>query len=110
VALLPRLAPSLWVFAVAGGLLSAVIAGSWSILSMTAGTWPRPRTGWVLIVIGAIFGVVFAWQHRWFNALWNLALVLTGLGFIVPVGNRRRSDTADREGGVRPPIGRREGI
>jgi len=106
--LLPRLSPSLFVFIVCGGLLSGLIAGAWTLLSASAGSWPRLRTGPVLIVAGLISLVLGLLDRWWLEAAWGVVGVLVGIPLLV-AARRARARLANQEPvGVRPPLGRRE--
>lgn len=108
-ALLPRLtAHWLW-FGLLGALFSAAGAGGWVLAGATAGDWPRPRAGWVLL-IGGLLGLLAglrAWQPLAF--LWALAQAVTGALLIVrlfPAGAQGRK--ARRPGPVQAPVSRRQ--
>ncbi|HWI51936.1 MAG TPA: hypothetical protein VNT01_07330 [Symbiobacteriaceae bacterium] len=106
--LLPRLSPSLFVFIVGGGMLSGLIAGAWTLLSASAGSWPRLRTGPVLIVAGLISLVLGLLDRWWLESAWGVVGVLVGIPLWV-AARRARARYANQEPvGVRPPLGRRE--
>ncbi|HLN65415.1 MAG TPA: hypothetical protein VK464_28155 [Symbiobacteriaceae bacterium] len=108
-AFLPRFAPTLWQFGLAGAILSLVGGASWVALSATAGNWPRPQAGPVLAIAGIlalIFGLVTA---HLVQAGWAGAVCLTGLA-VALVGRHSGKKRASRQppGPVRPPLGHRQ--
>lgn len=105
--LLARLAPGPLLFAIGGAVLSGLILGAWVVLGATAGAWPRPRTGQVLIAAGAAVTLLNLWQAHWLAALWSLLVLAAGVGFAVQIFPVRKTHLA-KPGSVRPPLGRRE--
>ncbi|HWI64820.1 MAG TPA: hypothetical protein VNT75_23570 [Symbiobacteriaceae bacterium] len=107
-ALLPRLSPSLWFFVIGGGLLSGLIAGAWTLLSATAGTWPRVRTGPVLVAAGLLAAGLGLADRWWAEVAWGIVGVLVGIPLWVAARRARARDGGPEPFGVRPPLGRRD--
>lgn len=106
-AFLPRLAPTVWIFLIAGALLSGLIAGGWTLLSASAGSWPRLRTGPVLIVAGLLaltLGIVDGW---WLQAAWGVVGILIGTPLWIARLTRARRQ-GQEPSAARRPLGRGE--
>lgn len=106
-AMLVWLAPNLLFFFIGGAMLSGIIAGAWVAVGATAGAWPRPRTGQVLIPAGSLGLLLGLWRGDWLAAGWAFLVLLTGVGFAVRIFPERRAKSA-RPGAVKAPLGRRE--
>lgn len=104
-ALLPVYAPSLWLFALGGGLLTLAITVGSIMVSTSAGDWPRLHMGPLLAGGGAIGMLVCLLQSHWLGAGWSSIVTLAGLGFSLSM---RRSLHARTEppGPVKPPFDR----
>lgn len=109
-ALLPRLIPNLWLFGLAGGVLTGIIFFNWLLLGATAGAWPRLRTGQVLIVTGLIGAAISLWDGDWKAVAWSGLMIAAGLGLTFPLFRVRRKQKRVNPGPVRPPLNRREQI
>lgn len=108
-AFLPRLAPTPLLFAIVGAVLSALVPGSWLLLSATADRWPRPRAGHVLMAAG-VLGILFSLRDmQWLSVGWACYVICVGVGVtLVPLASRTRNQDEDRNPGpVRGPLGRR---
>lgn len=108
--LLARFATALWVFGLGGAVLTGMIAGAWVTLSATADTWPRPRTGQILMAAGLVGAVVNEYSGMTLAALWSALVFMAGAALIFPLWPSRQQAGAGRRmrGPVRPPLGRRE--
>lgn len=109
-ALLPRLAPAWWLFALAGAALSGLISGAWLLIGATAGRRQRPRTGQVLIAGGLCgLGLSF-WDAHWIAVIWSSLVLIAGLAFTFPsvFGPSDRASAGGTPGPVRPPLRRRQ--
>ena len=108
--LLARFAPTLWVFGLGGAVLTGMIAGAWVTLSATADTWPRPRTGQILMITGLLGAAVNEFGGKTLAALWSALVFVAGAALIFPLWPaRHRAERRRRiRGPVRPPLGRRE--
>lgn len=109
-ALLPRLIPDLWLFLLAGGVLTGAIFTGWLLLGATAGSWPRLRTGQVLTATGFVALGISLWDSDGTAVLWSGLVILTGVAFSYPLlqARRGRRNPSAPRGPVRPPLGRRE--
>jgi hypothetical protein len=107
-ALLPRLTTNWLWFLLLGGLCSAAGGGGWVLAGATAGDWPRPRAGWVLM-IGGLAGVLISLADPHPLALlWAAAEALGGALLIFPLIRARQRPPAGRPGPVQPPVSRRQ--
>ncbi|MFZ5814787.1 MAG: hypothetical protein ACOY93_05745 [Bacillota bacterium] len=108
-ALLPRLtAHWLW-FGLVGALLSAAGGGGWVLAGATAGEWPRPRAGWMLIMGGTLGSLVSLLDWQPLPLLWALAQAVSGALLIVRVVPRgRRGSLPSKPGPVQAPVSRRQ--
>lgn len=104
-ALLPAYTPSVWLFAVGGGLLTLAITVGSVMVSATAGSWPRLHMGPLLAAGGAIGVLVCLWQTRWLESGWSGLVLLAGLGFSLSMRRSERRRT-EPPGPVKPPFGR----
>lgn len=108
-ALLPRLTDHWIWFGVLGGLFSGAGGGGWVLAGATAGDWPRPRAGWVLMfggLVGALTGLALG--GRTWELLWALAQGIGGALLIFrlwPAARQRLSQS--RPGPVQAPVARR---
>lgn len=109
-AFLPRIAPTPLSFAIVGAVLSVLIPASWLLLSATAGSWPRPRAGHILMAVG-ILAILFGLRDmQWAAAGWAVYVTAVGIGVTwVPRSCRTRSQEQDDSpsNSVQAPIGRR---
>lgn len=111
-ALLPHITRHVIWFGVLGALFSAAGAGGWVLAGATAGDWPRPRAGWVLLIGGLIGVAVSLLRGTALPTLWASAEALTGLVLIVPIFPQTKSQPAQRSRRPvqAPPVtGRQEG-
>lgn len=109
-AFLPRLFPTPLGFAVVGAVLSVLIPGSWLLLSATAGSWPRPRAGHILMVVGALAILFSLRDMEWAAVGWACYVTAVGVG-VTWFSRNGRSRSQEREEppsrAVQAPIGRR---
>lgn len=105
---LPRIAPTVWAFVVEGALLSALIAVAWTALSATAGTWPRLRTGPLLVVAGLLslgLGLSDGWV---LEMAWGAVGLLVGIPLWLAARRNKARTGAQTPSGVQPPLGHRD--
>jgi hypothetical protein len=103
---LPYLAPSLWAFVVAGGVFSLLMTGGWLLLTLYAGTWPRPRVGPVLVVGGLIGIAYFLWVGNWPGVAWDVLGLLVGIPLWLSWRRSGEAQAGREPDAVRPPLGR----
>jgi len=109
-AFLPRLFPTPLGFAIVGAVLSVLIPGSWLLLSATAGSWPRPRAGHILTVVGALAILFSLRDAQWAAAGWACYVTAVGVGvtWVSRSGRSRNQEPEEPPSrSVQAPIGRR---
>lgn len=107
-ALLPRLTTDWLWFGLLGASFSALGGGGWLLAGATAGDWPRPRAGWVLMIGGAAGALVSLVGFRPLPLAWAAAHGLVGALITVPLFPMRRLRAPQRRGPVQAPVARRQ--
>lgn len=115
-ALLPRITTHWLWFGLLGAAFSAMGGGGWVLGGATAGEWPRPRAGWVLMIGGFVGSLVSLIDWHLFAFLWAGGGGVTGLLLILPLfpsQRQQREDSASsgvhKPGRVHaPPVARRQ--
>lgn len=111
-ALLPHITTHIIWFGVLGAFFSAAGAGGWVLAGATAGDWPRPRAGWVLLIGGLVGVIVSLARSTTLPLLWAGAEAVTGLLLIVPIfpqSKQGRAQRSRRPVQAPPVTGRHEG-
>lgn len=105
-AALPGVVTNLWLFLAGAAVLSSLNAAGWLTLSASAGDWPRPHAGPVLVLAGLVGGAYFLWARNWPGVAWNMIAILSGIPLWL-AWRRSRSRQSRREPDpVRPPLDR----
>ncbi len=108
-ALLPRVTMDWIWFGIYGAICSGAIAGGWVLAGATAGDWPRPRAGWMLMIGGGVGVAISLWRWELFPLVWAFAVWSHGLLFTVRLFPQlRRKGQNEKAGPVRPPVSRRQ--
>lgn len=109
-AFLPYLTDQWFWFGVIGALATGIGVGGWVLAGATAGDWPRPRAGWVLMIGGLLGGLFFLVRLQVFPFLWAVAEAIAGALLTFPLfPSQRRAAKAGRPGPVQaPPVTRRQ--
>lgn len=107
-ALLPRLTTHWLAFGLLGASFAALGGGGWLLAGATAGDWPRPRAGWVLM-IGGVMGILVSLVDfqplalAWTAAEWAIGALIT-----FPLFPMRQGRATRRPSGVQAPVSRRQ--
>lgn len=108
-AFLPQLDSSWLWFALLGAFFTALGGGGWVLAGATAGDWPRPRGGWVLMLGGAVAAVAALVDGDVYALAWAAGQGLSGALLIFPVFRVRQGPMDEREPGpVQAPPSRRQ--
>jgi hypothetical protein len=91
-----------WFFLFAA-CIGAILTGAWLLVGATADERPRPRAGYVLMVIGALGVPFYMWQGHLVGVLWTCLLMVGGLVW------RFRSVALDRKRAKKPANNRVRG-
>lgn len=107
-ALLPRLTEHWLWFGFLGASFSAIGGGGWLLAGASAGDWPRPRAGWVLMAGGAVGALVNLVDLHPIALAWAGAEGVIGALLTFPLFPVRRGRAQQRRGPVQAPVSRRQ--